>query len=112
EEPYANLMEPAGHCKGGSFQRRPMHSAIVDDDAPINLDRRAIVTRRVERVLAIAIDTEPTAPFDAELLLRERRRIRHHEVEIDLSLDAHDSRVVAPARIGVERHGDAALRPH
>src|SRR5437588_531689 len=89
-----------------------MHTAIVDDDVPINLDGRAIVTRRVERVLAIAIGTEPTAPFDAELLLRERRRIRRHEVEIDLSLHAHESRIVAPARVGVERHCDPPLRPH
>src|SRR5262249_19585492 len=89
-----------------------MHAAIVDNDAPVNLDGRAIVTRRVERVFTIAIGTEPTAPFDAELLLRERNRIRCHEVEIDLSLHAREHRIVAPARVGVERHGDPPLRPH
>ena len=35
-----------------------MNTAIVDDDVAINLDGRAIVTRRVERVLAIAIGVE------------------------------------------------------
>src|SRR6266404_385676 len=89
-----------------------MKTAIVDDDVAINLEGRAIVTRRVERVLAIAIGTEPTAPFDAELLLRERRRIRRHEVEFDLSLHAHESRIVAPARVRVERHCDPPRRPH
>src|SRR5262245_37660787 len=89
-----------------------MHAAIVDDDAPIDLDGRAIVTCRVERVLAVAIGAKPTAPFDAELLLRERRRIRRHEVEIDLSLRAHEGRIGAPARVGGERHRDPPLRPH
>src|SRR5437016_7095154 len=88
-----------------------MNTAIVDDDAAINLDGRAIVTRRVERLLAIAIGAKPTAPFDAELLLRERRRIRCHEVEINLSLHAHTSRLVAPVRVGVERRCNAPLRP-
>src|SRR6516165_10214629 len=89
-----------------------MDTAIVDNELPINLEGRAIVTRCVERVLAIAIGTEPPVPFDAELLLRERRRVRHHEVEIDLSLHAHETRLVAPARVGVERHCDPPLRPH
>src|SRR3954451_21135787 len=89
-----------------------MHTTIVDDDAAVNLDGRAIVAGRVERVLAIALGTQPTAPFDAELLLRERSRIGGHEVEIDLSLDAHESRIVAPARVAVERHRDPPLRPH
>src|ERR1700674_5733038 len=88
-----------------------MHTAIVDDDVSVNLYGRAIITRRVEHVLAIAIGTETTAPFDAELLLRERRRIRRHEVKIDLSLHAQESRRVAPARVGVERHCDPPLRP-
>src|SRR5436190_804337 len=89
-----------------------MNTAIVDDDVAIKLDGRAIVTRRVERVLAIAIGAKPTAPFDAELLLRERRRIRRHEVEVDLSLHSHKSRLVAPVRVGVERRCNAPLRPH
>src|SRR5438067_12581599 len=89
-----------------------MNTAIVDDDVAINLDGRAIVTRRVERVLAIAIGAKPTAPFDAELLLRERRRIRCHEVEINLSLHEHTSRLVAPVRVGVKRRCNAPLRPH
>ena len=53
-----------------------MNTAVVDDDVAINLDGRAIVGPRGERVLAIAIGPKPTAPFDAELLLRQRRRIR------------------------------------
>src|SRR6266403_1943727 len=89
-----------------------MKTAIVDDDVAINFDGRAIVTRREESVLAIAIGTEPTAPFDGELLLRERRRIRRHEVEINLSLHAHKNRLVAPVRVGVERRGNPPLRPH
>src|SRR4026207_1247260 len=89
-----------------------MHTVVVDDDVSVNLDGRAIITRRVERIFAIAIGTEPTAPLDAELLLRERPRIRHHEFEIDLSLHTEESRIVAPARVGVERHSDPPVRPH
>ena len=89
-----------------------MNTAVVDDDVAINLEGRAIVAPRGERVLAIAIGPKPTAPFDAELLLRQRRRIRGHEVEIDLSLDAHKSRLVAPVRVGVERRRNPPLRPH
>jgi len=88
-----------------------MNTAVVDDDVAINLDGRAIVGPRRESVLAIAIDPKPTAPFDAEVLLRQRR-IRGHEVEIDLSLDAHNSRLVAPLRVGVERRRRPPLRPN
>jgi len=38
-----------------------MRTAVVDDDAAINLDGRAIVGPRRERVLAIAID--PSQPL-------------------------------------------------
>ena len=89
-----------------------MNTAVVDDDVAIDLDGRAIVTRRVETVLAIAIGPEPAVPLDAELLLRERRRIRRHEVEIDRSLDAQESRPVAPVRVSVERRRHSPLRPH
>src|SRR5438034_11016789 len=89
-----------------------MNTAVVDDDVAIDLDGRAIVGPRGERVLAIAIDPKPTVPFDAELLLRQRRRIRGHEVEIDLSLDAHNSRLVSPVRVRVERGRNPPLWPN
>src|SRR5437773_7653805 len=89
-----------------------MVTAVVDDHVAINLDGRAIVGPRGESVLAIAIDPKPTVPFDAELLLRQRRRIRGHEVEIDLSLDAHNSRLVSPVRVRVERRRNPPLWPN
>ena len=49
-----------------------MHTTVVDDDVAINLDGRGIVGPRGKRILALAIDPKPTAPFDAELLLRQR----------------------------------------
>ena len=112
QEAQANLVQSRGHRNGAGSSGCPMNTAVVDDDVAINLDGRAIVGPRGERVLAIAIDPKPTAPFDAELLLRQRRRIRGHEVEIDLSLDAHNSRLVSPVRVGVERRRHPPLRPH
>src|SRR5439155_12311113 len=109
---HANLVQSRSHRTGGSSSSCEMNTAVVDDDVAINLDGRAIVGPRGESVLAIAVGPKPTAPFDAELLLRQRRRIRAHEVEIDLSLDAHESRLVAPVRVGVERRRNPPLRPY
>src|SRR5947208_263500 len=88
-----------------------MNTTVVDDEVAINLERRPIVAARGERVLAIAIDPQPATPFDGEVLLRQRRRIRGDEVEIDLSLDAHASRP-DPVRVGVELRRNPPLRPH
>ena len=112
QEAQANLMQSRGHRHGAGSSGGPMNTAVVDDDVAINLEGRAIVGPRGERVLATAIDPKPTAPFDAELLLRQRHRIRGHEVEIDLSLDAHNRRLVSPVRVGVERRRNPPLRPH
>src|SRR5205814_9178170 len=88
-----------------------MHTTVVDDDVAINLEGRAIVGPRGKRVLALAIGPKPTAPFDAEFLLRQRC-IRDHEVEIDLPLGAHNSRFVSPVRVGVERRRNPSLWPN
>src|SRR5439155_13687045 len=109
---HANLVQSRSHRNGGCSSGWPMNTAVVDDDVAVNLDGRAIVGPRGESVLAVAIGPKPTVPFDAEVLLRQRPRIRSHEVEVDLSLDAHKSRLVAPMRVGVERHRNPPLRPH
>src|SRR4029079_7554039 len=77
-----------------------------------NLDGRAIVAARGERVLAVAIDPKPATPFDAELVLRQRGRIRSQEVESDLSFDADNGRLIPPVRVAVERRRHPALWPH
>src|SRR5204863_5164566 len=100
QEAKANLVQSRRYRQGARSSRGRMNTAIVDDDAAINLEGRAIVAPRGERVLVVAIDPKPTAPFDAELLLRQRRGIGGHEVEIDLSLDANNRRLVSPARVG------------
>src|SRR4029078_2919804 len=54
---------------------------------------------------------QPAAPFDREVLLRQRRRIRGEGLEIDLPLDADQSRP-DPLRVGVVRRGNPPLWPH
>src|SRR5438270_12076501 len=103
-------MQSADQRNGGSSSRWKSNTAGVDDDVPVKLEGRAIVAPQVESVLPIAIGPQPTAPFDTEILLRQRRRSRGHEVEIDLALDADNSRP-DPVRVGEELHRNPPLRP-
>src|SRR5947209_19043310 len=103
-------MQSADHRNGGSSSRWKSNTAGVDDDVPVKLDGAAMVAPQVESVLPIAIGPQPAAPFDTELLLRQRRRSRGHEVEIDLPLDAHNSRP-EPVPVEGELHRNPPLRP-
>jgi len=103
-------MQSADHRNGGSSSRWKSNTAGVDDDVPVKLEGRAIVAPQVESVLPIAIGPQPAAPFDTELLLRQRRRSRGHEVEIDPPLDAHNSRP-EPVPVRGELHCNPPLWP-
>src|SRR5258705_1964390 len=94
-------------CSWALYKKNP---AGIDDEVPNNLQGRAIVAPQGESVLPIAIGPQQATPFDTELPLRQRRRIRGHEVEIDLAPDAHKSRP-DPGRVGAELHRNPPLRP-
>src|SRR5207244_9678971 len=65
---------------------------------------------RTESVSPMAIAPQPAAPSNTERRLRQRRRSRGHEVEIDPPLDAHNNRP-EPVPVRGELHRNPPLWP-